>query len=616
MTTDAAPSGWCSTLQKEQEMIAMAHGTWNKKQAKLTSNNRKIKDITQDLRCFAKILKNSRVQSLAIRNDNSTAVFDIRKWRASISLIREIKQAHQTIQKLGIQIQNTYLPGVKNEIADAQSRLSRAGDCKLKEKIFQQTCLQMNLNLTIYLFQQYFNKLLTIYMSTIKGHGETAIDALNQTWKMELPWIHPPIPLLPAVLKKIREEQIKEMIIAPQWPGQIWCTELVNENAQSLMLCRSNEILESGISLIKKNLILTSGKICCFLMDRRPGKEEDSQKKILRILNVSKGATDMNLYRQRYNTQRRYYYAMKKLKKWIQINHCAILDLLTMKLHIIIIKVLAEFTSVNTSASSTLLFLNGLSTMLSLTFDIDLKNNHMLQFTRKAISVHMIVKPKYEDIWNVGILFDYCRGKGSNRNLTNIELQITLTSLLMTICSMRPAEIEGISLRHSVICEQTDKVDFRLKPKTKSRLHSLKLPKTRDRTICPRATFFDWLKRIENKHGRSIRDNKYGALWQNEDITIPAKRGQIQLRLKKLQNMMDIKGKQVYSFRHSAVTQLVVMCLDETLLNTYTGHAWNSKSINEYYVFAVRLKDNELATKLSDIRGQVEYNSISSTQQR
>ncbi|KAA6353597.1 MAG: hypothetical protein EZS28_050876, partial [Streblomastix strix] len=52
-------------------------------------------------------------------------------------------------------------------------------------------------------------------MPTIRGHEEIAIDALNQNWKMELPWIHPPIPLLPAVLKKIREEQIEAMIIAP-----------------------------------------------------------------------------------------------------------------------------------------------------------------------------------------------------------------------------------------------------------------------------------------------------------------------------------------------------------------------------------------------------------------
>ncbi|KAA6333830.1 MAG: hypothetical protein EZS28_053122, partial [Streblomastix strix] len=73
-------------------------------------------------------------------------------------------------------------------------------------------------------------------MSTIKGHGKIAIYALNQTWKKELPWIHLPIPLLPAVLKKIREEKIEAMIIAPLWPGQIWYTELVSENAQSFML--------------------------------------------------------------------------------------------------------------------------------------------------------------------------------------------------------------------------------------------------------------------------------------------------------------------------------------------------------------------------------------------
>ncbi|KAA6395160.1 MAG: hypothetical protein EZS28_009318 [Streblomastix strix] len=190
-------------------------------------------------------------------------------------------------------------------------------------------------------------------------------------------------------------------------------------------------------------------------------------RKILRILNVSRGAIDAILYGQRYNTQRRYYYAMEKLKKWTQINHYTILDLLTMKPHVIITELLAQFTSVNTSASSALQFLNRLSSILSLTFDIDLKNNHMLQFTRKAISAHIIVKSKYEDTWNVGILFDYWREKGSNRNSTNIELQTKLTSLIMTICSMRPIEIERIYLKYSVICEKNDKEDFRLQPKPK-----------------------------------------------------------------------------------------------------------------------------------------------------
>ncbi|KAA6363055.1 MAG: hypothetical protein EZS28_041417, partial [Streblomastix strix] len=120
---------------------------------------------------------------------------------------------------------------------------------------------------------------LSRFMSTIGGHRETAIDAVNQTWKKELRWIHSSILFLPAVLKKIREEQIKAMIIAPIWPGQIWYTELVYENAQSLMLGWSNEILEPGTSLIKKNLKLTPEKICYFLIDRRPGTGDDSQER-------------------------------------------------------------------------------------------------------------------------------------------------------------------------------------------------------------------------------------------------------------------------------------------------------------------------------------------------
>ncbi|KAA6394149.1 MAG: hypothetical protein EZS28_010324 [Streblomastix strix] len=97
----------------------------------------------------------------------------------------------------------------------------------------------------------------------------------------------------------------------------------------------------------------------------------------------------------------------------------------------------------------------------------------------------------------------------------------------------------------------------------------------------------------------------YGALWWNEDITIPAKRGQISLRLKKLLDVMGLKGKHVYSFRHSAVTQLVVMGLDETLLNTYTGHARNSKSTNEYYEMPSCYIDKQVSELLTMVSNKL-----------
>ncbi|KAA6399439.1 MAG: hypothetical protein EZS28_005037 [Streblomastix strix] len=62
---------------------------------------------------------------------------------------------------------------------------------------------------------------------------------------------------------------------------------------------------------------------------------------------------------------------------------------------------------------------------------------------------------------------------------------------------MRSSEIEGIFLKHPVIYEQTDKVDLRLQPKTKSGLHSHKFPKTRDRIEDMLTQFAD---RIETRN--------------------------------------------------------------------------------------------------------------------
>ncbi|KAA6368925.1 MAG: hypothetical protein EZS28_035549 [Streblomastix strix] len=83
-------------------------------------------------------------------------------------------------------------------------------------------------------------------MSTIRGHGKIATDSLNQAWKKELPWIHPTIPLIPAVLKKIREEQIEVMLIAPLSSDQTQYTEQVNEKVQSFIFGCSIKILEPG----------------------------------------------------------------------------------------------------------------------------------------------------------------------------------------------------------------------------------------------------------------------------------------------------------------------------------------------------------------------------------
>ncbi|KAA6403647.1 MAG: hypothetical protein EZS28_000822 [Streblomastix strix] len=116
-------------------------------------------------------------------------------------------------------------------------------------------------------------------MSTIRGHGEIVIEALNQGWKKEFSWIHSPIPLLSAFPKSIREQQIRSLILSPLWPCQIWHTELLNQNVQSLIPDLSSEVMDAGTSLPQKNLKPPPYNISCFMIDRRPEKEEDMQER-------------------------------------------------------------------------------------------------------------------------------------------------------------------------------------------------------------------------------------------------------------------------------------------------------------------------------------------------
>ncbi|KAA6369778.1 MAG: hypothetical protein EZS28_034696 [Streblomastix strix] len=200
-------------------------------------------------------------------------------------------------------------------------------------------------------------------MLTTPAHGEVAIYAMNQVWKQELPWIHPPIPLLPAVLRRIRERRKWTIVVAPLWPGQI-CTGTGNEIDQ-----------EGTKTPSRKDMLFPNAP------KARNGRRYTIR--LMRALNTSNQAMKMILYGQRFNTQRRYYYAMKKHRDWERNNHLTIHDILAMKPRIMITEVLAQFTSTKTSACSVLQLLNGLSSMLSLTFNVDFQSNSMLRFTRK-----------------------------------------------------------------------------------------------------------------------------------------------------------------------------------------------------------------------------------------
>ncbi|KAA6370656.1 MAG: hypothetical protein EZS28_033818 [Streblomastix strix] len=211
MTTDVAPSGWGSTLEKEQEMIALAQETQNNRFVKLSNNKREIKAITQSLRS---LINNKKARNLDP------------DYSPSRSQKQNSRRTQQTIKSRRLQAKGKeFSTDMSSDELESNNRL-----------IFT-----------------------TLQQPTVKIHVNDKRTRRNSNRRTQSnmeeanPQIHPSIPLLAAVLKKTGEEPFEDRIVVPLWPGQIWYTELLNENAQSLMLGWSNEILQSGTSLIQKN---------------------------------------------------------------------------------------------------------------------------------------------------------------------------------------------------------------------------------------------------------------------------------------------------------------------------------------------------------------------------
>ncbi|KAA6377615.1 MAG: hypothetical protein EZS28_026864 [Streblomastix strix] len=92
LTTDTSTQGWGARLIYENQIELIQYDCRNKREVEMTSNAKEIKAIYYGLLRFEQVFKKMQDQAILIRSDNTTAVYDIGKWKAKESLIERIKQ--------------------------------------------------------------------------------------------------------------------------------------------------------------------------------------------------------------------------------------------------------------------------------------------------------------------------------------------------------------------------------------------------------------------------------------------------------------------------------------------------------------------------------------------
>lgn len=214
--TDASLAGWGATCRG-----ARSGGLWSLEEQKMHINALELLAATLAVKSFAKGEKNINIQ---IKTDNRTTVAYVNHLGGTHSdvLNNLAMDLWRWAMQRNIFLVAEYLPGVKNMVADEESRTERDRcDWMVHPQIFARLQEKMG-PLEVDMFASRLTHQLPRFFSWRPDPLAEATDALAQDWKGFRGYANPPWCLLLSTLAKIRKQGAQVLLIAPVWKTQPW----------------------------------------------------------------------------------------------------------------------------------------------------------------------------------------------------------------------------------------------------------------------------------------------------------------------------------------------------------------------------------------------------------
>ena len=134
-----------------------------------------------------------------------------------------------------IWISAAHIAGKSNQQADLESRQNKTEtEWMLNRDSLSHALTQLNFRPEIDLFASRLNSQFTHYVVYRPDPGAVAIDAFSLDWSTLKFYAFPPFSVIPAVLKKIRDDKAMGVCVLPNWPTQVWFLP-----AMKMTICKS-----------------------------------------------------------------------------------------------------------------------------------------------------------------------------------------------------------------------------------------------------------------------------------------------------------------------------------------------------------------------------------------
>lgn len=219
LTTDASPSGWGGHLHGQ-----IFQGKWERVEGEgRSSNYRELLAVLKTTQAARESLRGKHIQILT---DNITAVFYINKQGGTRceALMQITYSLFALAEESFLSLSAVHIKGAENVKADFLSRHSLLrSEWSLNKQVFRMI-VDLWGSPEIDLFATRKNRQVEKFCSLNPQERPWVVDALSVEWNWGLAYAFPPLPLIPRVLAKIREEKANVILIAPFWPKRAWFT--------------------------------------------------------------------------------------------------------------------------------------------------------------------------------------------------------------------------------------------------------------------------------------------------------------------------------------------------------------------------------------------------------
>ena len=217
LTTDTSMDGWGAVFGTRSTGCL-----WAAHEARNHINYLELLAGFLGLQVFCQSLNNTHIRLMI---DNTTALTIINHMGTCHSEVLNTlsKKLWLWCISRNIWISAAHIAGKSNQQADLESRQNKTEtEWMLNKNSFSCALHQLKFSPEIDLFASRLNAQLTQYIAYRPDPGRVAIDAFSFDWFTLNFYAFPPFSVIPAVLKRLRNDKATGICVLPNWPTQAW----------------------------------------------------------------------------------------------------------------------------------------------------------------------------------------------------------------------------------------------------------------------------------------------------------------------------------------------------------------------------------------------------------